>query len=222
MPEILDLPSVRVTHQTVFLRRICRSAGRSLIGIPQRVGAGLSQWEVEIGIGQDHDAARVRAFEAFVSRLDCTTIVRMAIFDAWRYGAARSPAQQPFSDGTWFSDGTGFALPFVAPLEVTTAAAAGENTLWVDLTDPVIPPLESGDYFSVDGFLYQVTGRTGAGWVKFAPRARKAIPVGTILQTDPPVFYGYPTGDDFGSRGRGGPLSLAPEISLTFTEAFDR
>lgn len=221
MPEILDLPTVRLTHQVAFPRRFRRDAGTSLVGVPQRVGPGIKIWEVEIGLAPDWEPSRIKAFEAFIARLDSSTIVRLPLFDAYGYGAARSPGQQAWSDGTWFSDGTGWLAPGVATMVVAQGVAAGSNALWTRLTDPVIPTLTVGDYFSHDGFLYQVTGRTADGWVRFAPNARRAIPVGAVLQTSPPQFCGYPEGDDFGRRGRD-LLSHAPAITLSFTEAFDR
>lgn len=221
--EILDLPPVRLIRQTVFLRRQCRTAGTSLIGVPHRVGNGIKRWEVGIEIAPDWESPRIKEFEAFVSRLDCSTIIRLPVFDAFGYDAARSPAQQAWSDGTWWNDGYGWVddNPPVSPIVVTTGAAAGASQLNINVTAPKIPGFHKGDYFSHDGFLYHVIGRTDDGWVRFAPAARRAIPVGATLKTDPAVFYAYPNGDDFGQRGRG-LLSIAPSISLNFVEAFDR
>ena len=219
---IINLPAVRLTRQRVFPARTCRDAGTSLVGVQQRIGTGIKIWELEIGIAPDWEPARIKAFEAFIAGLTCSDIVRVPLNDMWGYDSVRSPKQEPFSDGTWFSDGTGWITSGTEPLVVTTGVNAGGNVLTVDVTAPPnIPNLSLGDYFSHNGFLYCVTGRTSGGWVKFAPNARRPIAVGDVLDTDPAYFCGYPVGDDFGSRGRD-IISIAPAITLSFVEAFDR
>lgn len=221
MAVIKDLPLVRLTHQSMFPRRRCRSAGTSLIGVPQSVGSGIKIWECDLGIAPDFEQKRIKAFEAFIAGLLCSDIVRIPIYDLYGYGPDFSPAMAPFSDGTFFSDGTGFALAYVAPLEVVTDAVAGATQIFVKVTEPSIPNLRIGDAFSVDGFFYVVTQSTSAGSVRFGPPLRRAVNSGTVLQTDPPYFYGKPSGETFGQRGRG-PNSIAPSITLPFIEAFDR
>lgn len=225
MALIVDLPLVRLTHQVLFPRRHCRTAGMSIVGIPQRVGSGVKIWEVEIGIGTDYEPERIKAFEAFLAGLTCETIVRIPLYDLYGYGSGYPTpgSMEPWADGTWFSDGTGWVNSnnVVNGVRVTTGVAAGGNSLLLKLTAPNVPPLKRGDYFSHNGFIYCVQTSAANGTITFAPRARRAIPDGSAVETKPLMFYGRPDGDDFGRRGRD-IISMAPAITLSFVEAFDR
>lgn len=222
MATLVDPPLVRLTHQIIYPRRYCRDAGTSIIGVPQRVGNGIKIWEAELGIAPDFEPDRIKDFEAFVAELTCDTIVRIPIYDFYGYGAGYLIGEQePWADGTFWSDGTGWISDPNSGhgLMVLTGAAVGGSSIQLDLKGH--PNLSRGDYFSVDGFVYIVTSSGAAGNIQFAPRARRAILAGSAIETAPVTFYGKPTGEDFGRRGRG-PNSIAPAMSLSFVEAFDR
>lgn len=227
MVEIVQWPCdlLRLTSSQVFLRNTSRVAGASLAGVDQIISAGAQVWEITLGIGPDFEQDRIKEIEAKITLMDGrTNIAALCVFDAFAYDGTASPRQWPFTDGTWFSDGTGFADPGagVEPLVVAANVAADDESLTVVLTDPVRPHLRIGDLFSVAGFLYRVVDRNvGAGTVRFRPRARQAIPAGTILQTAKPTIYARFASDDQGARARG-MLSIAEPITLTFVEAFDR
>lgn len=208
----------------VFLRPFSRSAGMSLTGNEQVLTSGASRWEVTIDLGQQFDRDIVRQFEVLVGQMQGRkNIASICICDPYKYGAKRAPLQQPWNDGTYFSDGTGWIAPSggVQPLVVSAGCAAGATTITVGLTNPTRPAPEPGDYFSTSGWLYRVVSVTSGGIVTFHPAARRAIAAGVALATDPPRIYAHFADDDQGRRmrkfGRWG-----ADLSLTFVEAFDR
>lgn len=225
MPTIISPPAgvLRPRDATFFLRWTNRSSGQSLAGHDQIVTTNSAVWQVEYTIAAAFDESRIKAFEAFIRSLHgMANIAALKVCDPYRYGAKVSPLQQQWSDGTWFSDGTGWTDgAAVQPLIVTQAAAAGANTIRVGLTDPVRPALRVGDYFSVNGWLYGVQSSASDGTVTFEPAARASIPVGTTLTTDPPVIYARLSDDDQGKRARE-VLRWGASITLSFIEAFDR
>lgn len=227
MVEIIDWPCslLRRTSQSIFLNSITRTSGVSLAGVDQIIDNGARWWEISISLGTYFDQTMIKQFEAKVSRMrGRVNVAALCLFDAYAYDETISPAQHPFSDGTWFSDGTGFTDPAagIEPLPVAANAAAGATTLLVALTNPARPHLRIGDYFSVNGFLYHVVGRTVAtGQVRFEPALRAAIPGGTILETARPTIYARFASDGEGRRARD-LLSHSEPITLSFVEAFDR
>lgn len=227
MAEIIDWPCslLRVTYQRMFIRNVSRSAGVSMLGQDQIIDTGAQWWEVQLSLTAYHEAPMIKAFEAKVSQMrGRANIAALCLFDAYGYDETVAPRQRGFSDGTWFSDGRGFADPSsgVQPLVVASTAAAGSNSLTVSLTDPVRPHLRIGDYFSVNGFCYHVVGRdVAAGSVRFEPMLREGIAAGTILETARPTIYARFASDDEGKRGRN-LTSHAEPVTLSFVEAFDR
>ena len=226
MPEIIDWPCslTRPLDVSYFIQRTTRDAGANLAGVPQVIAPDMGVWRVDVTIPRTFDGTRVKEFEALVSEMRGRyNVANLCICDPYKYGAAVSPRQWPFTDGTWFSDGTGFADPAGGsePLLITAAVAAGDNQLYTDLANPVRPSLRIGDMFSVNGFLYRVVRRNDAGWVRFEPSARAAIPAGTALQTNPPRFFGRFVDDMQGQRTRE-LLRWGQSITVSFVEAFDR
>jgi hypothetical protein len=86
----------------------------------------------------------------------------------------------PYSDDATFSDGVGFAPPPVI-LAVVDAASRRSTEVIVDSSMVNAPPF--GVRFSIDDFLYEVTGRRAAGTgrtaVSFRPPLRKAVSAGS-------------------------------------------
>lgn len=226
MAQIINWPcSLGLRETDFFLRWTTRSAGQSLAGHEQIIGANSAVWEVTLTLARSFDQQQVKEFEALVARMrGRQNIANLCICDPYRYGPRVSPQQTPFSDGTWFSDGTGFAEPYgagVQPLIVTVAGAVGGTQIFVGTTDPVRPNLRIGDMFSVNGFLYRVVDSGTGGRVDFEPPLRRAIPVGANLIVNPPRFYGRFATDEEGRRPRE-MLKWGRDVSITFVEAFDR
>lgn len=225
MVQIITWPQsvLRLLETDFFLRNMSRSAGVSLSGARQIIVGPGAQWEVTLSLGYDATPSQIRLFETLVMRMEGQrNIAALPLFDKYAYAGARASEQEAFSDGTWFADGTGWAGAggMAGALLTEGTAAVGTNTLTIDFTDPPRAPLEAGDYFSIEGFLYRAIQTVG-DQVEFGPSLRTEVTAGTQLQTDPPVFYGRFASDDVGHRPRN-LLSHAGPTVLTFVEAFDR
>ena len=226
MVEVITAPVgfFRPIDTTFHIRRTTQSAGRRLSdGQHQLTGRSYGVWDVHYSLPREFDGDRVMRFEALISQLrGRQNILRLPICDPMRYGPMVSPQQQPWSDGTWFSDGTGFLDGTgTHPLLTTAAAAVGATSLFTGVTDPVRPTLRVGDKFSYDDFLYRVVSRTAAGWARFEPELRTAIPSGAQLVTDPAWIKVRLANDGQGVRSRE-MLRWGSALTVSFTEAFDR
>jgi hypothetical protein len=222
--EVIQWPRELLRHlsATYFLRFRSRSAGRALSGQEQIVSSGTASWEIRLDLSRQMNSRLMKEFDGYVAAMNGrANIAEFGVCDPFRYGERVSPAQRPFSDGTWFSDGTGHMVAGSEPLIISQAANRGDTTLHVSLTNPVRPGFRVGDEFSYDYFLYRVTGSGGDGLVQFEPRLRTDIPVGAMLITDPPVIRARFASDDEGQRARE-LLRYGAAISLNFVEAFDR
>ncbi len=223
MVDVIPWPRdvLRPRDLTPALRTATRSAGVSLAGVEQIVDPGTRRWEITYDIGNEFNGQTLRAFEALVRRMwGRRSVAAIPICDPYRYGSDVSPEQEPWSDGAWFSDGTGFLGDESHPLYATEALEAGATTLTQDLANPPRPGLRVGDFFSFDGFLYAVDEVDGATIV-FSPELRRDVPAGTRIVTDPAVFYGRFARDDEGVRTREY-LRWGKPVTVTFVEAFDR
>lgn len=226
MPKLIDWPCdlTRPLDVSYFIQWTSRESGASLLGVPQIIGPEVGVWRVDLTIPREFDGDRLKRLEAKVAQMrGRTNVASLCICDPYKYGSNVSPKQWPFTDGTWFSDGTGFvdAASGAQGVVVTVAAEAGDNKLTIGLTNPTIPPLRIGDMFSANGFLYRVTESAPSGAIEFEPQARQAIPVGTALATDPPRIWCRFADDGQGQRTRER-LKWGSSITLTFVEAFDR
>lgn len=215
------LKSVDVSY---FIKWTTRDAGANIFGVPQVVTPSMGVWQVDLNLGRETDATTLKRFEAYVSQMRGRyNVASIPICDPYKYGHSVSPKQWPFSDGTWFTDGTGFADSgnAIEPLVLTADVTAGDTQLYVDLANPVKPSLRVGDMFSIYGYLYRVIARNSAGWVQFEPPARRNVATGVPLTLNPPRFYGRFADDNQGRRMRER-LRFGQEITLSFVEAFDR
>ena len=215
---------LRPLDVSYFIQWTSRDAGANLAGVPQILAPQMGVWRVDITIPREFDGTRLKTIEALVSRMRGRfNVADLTICDPYRYGAAVSPRQYGFDDGTWFDDGTGYTdgTGGVQPMVTTAAASAGDTVLYVDLDNPKVPSLRVGDMFSSNGFLHRVVARNGTGWVRFEPSLRANLALGATLTTDPPHFYGRFVDDMQGQRTRE-LLKWGQSITLSFVEAFDR
>lgn len=223
MATVIQWPKALLAHldSTYFINWKSRSAGVSLIGTEQTIEPAVGIWSASLTLPRQFDGRMMKEFEAYVAMMQGRlNIAEFEICDAFRYGPKVSPAQEPFEDGTWFDDGSGFLAEGTAEMKLTADASVGDTTLYVNLASNR-PRFRLGDEFSFNGFLHRVVGSTNAGWVKFYPRLRTNIPTGGTLLTDPPVVRMRFATADQGERVRelkryGG------AITLNFVEAFDR
>ncbi|MCG6111330.1 MAG: hypothetical protein MEQ74_03965 [Paracoccus sp.] len=222
---VIEWPSehFRMSMSRHFIDWTSRSAGTGLSGHEQIIGSGTGRWRLTLALIVEPNPDRLRRFEALVSemrgRLNTAAI---PLFDAYAYDRTVSPLQIPHSDGSWHTDGTGAMTgDGQQPMVTVGTAAAGASQLTVALTNPVRPSFRVGDLFTVNGFLYRVVRRNAGGWVKVEPPLRKAIPAGTVLETDPITVHVKFATDGEGERARD-LLSWGEPVTLTFIEDFDR
>lgn len=214
----------RQTYVRAHIASKSRDAGANLLGVAQIQGSAAQVWNITVSIAEQPDPLKIKEFEALISRMrGRENVAALPIMDDFGFNASVSPVQVGFSDGTSFTDGTGFfsaGAGVLAPV-VSSGAAAGSRLLTINIVPVGRRAMRVGDLFSVNGFLYRVVSVGVGGDIAFEPRARQAIPAGTELITDPPVIYCRFSTDDQGARGRG-KMHRAEAISLEFVEAFDR
>lgn len=212
----------RLTLTSYHIDWTSRGAGVGISGHEQVISSGTGVWRFVFALAIEPSPDRLRRFEALVSRMRgrLNTAV-IPLYDAYAYNASVSPLQEPYSDGTYHTDGTGWISgTTVHPLIVTAAALAGGTQITVGLTVPTRPALRVGDLFSHNGFTYRVVSRTG-GVTQFEPPARAAIPIGATIGTAPVTIRAKFATDGEGERARG-LLSYGEPITMTFVEDFDR
>lgn len=213
---------LRHVRASYFLQNRTRSAGVGLAGQEQIVSPRTAYWSVRLDLPAQFDGRLMKEFEGLVAAMEGrTNVAEFSVCDPLRYGPAVSPRQEPFSDGTWFTDDTGFVSEGTHPLALTAQASKGARSFNVGLASPKRPSLRIGDEFSFDFFLYRVTAADAAGNVSFAPRLRTDIPAAAELVTDPPVVRMRFATDDEGQRMRDY-LRFGAPVALNFVEAFDR
>lgn len=223
---VIEWPAglLRMSMTSYFIDWQSRSAGRGLSGHEQIISSGTGAWRLRFGLVLEHDAGRLRRFEALVSemrgRLNTAAI---PLYDRFAYNETVSPRQQPYGDTTFHTDGYEFSAVGrgVEPLLTSAAASAGASQITVNLETPRRPSFQVGDLFSVNGWLHRVVRRNDAGWVKIEPPLRQAVPLGTVLQTAPPIVHAKFATDGEGERARD-LLSWGEPVTLTFVEDFDR
>jgi len=88
-----------------------------------------------------------------------------------------------YSDGTNFSDGTGFALPGYDEPTVSANGSAGASAIQLD--GYIGRNLSVGSFFSINDFLYRVEANVD-GAVTFNPPLREAVTVGQAVDVSVP------------------------------------
>ena len=163
---------IRPRDVDYFLRPYNRGAGRGLSRAEQVLSPGISQWHITCDTGHEFDGARLRQFETLVTRMrGRQNIAALPICDPYRHRSALSLVSEPWSDGTFFTDGTGWAGTGAAiPVALTADAEAGDTTITVTISGD---PLEAPDFFSINGWLHRIVSVDGAE-VEFEPPLRQA------------------------------------------------
>jgi hypothetical protein len=154
-----------------------RSAGDATDGSGQMVLGVQPRWEATLSL-ELLNQTEVKAWRAFISLLKGrVNVMRLPIGDPLQIGEAdwgiASP-EVPFSDDAFFGDDTGFVTE---PVLTGVTAAAGANTFTTNAT-LIGDGLQPGHYFSVNDWLYRVTGvfgTTTARQYTFEPSLRRAI-----------------------------------------------
>lgn len=137
-----------------------RSPGEPWAGRRQIISPLVSEWRLAMTLNLGTEL-RVRAFRALKAALKGRfTAINVPLFDPFRVRfedagwAAPTPPGISFSDGAFFSDGSGWAYPDVA---TTVAVAAEEGSEEITLEVASIgDALGVGHFLSIDDFLYVV------------------------------------------------------------------
>lgn len=123
-----------------------------------------------------------------------------------------------YSDGTGFSDGSGFALPDGA--DDVLMSDLGVGSVNVELSSFIGRNLAVGDRFSILSHLYEVE-ENDDGNVKFAPPVRAHAPAGTVVRvSEPHVDLRLMSNDDWDVFVNLGVYS--EPMTVNVVEAFDR
>ncbi|WP_347311361.1 hypothetical protein [Defluviimonas sp. SAOS-178_SWC] len=124
----------------------------------------------------------------------------------------------PWSDGTLFTDGTGWALPTSAEPVIAFAAPSGARIIHME--NYIGRHIEVGAYFSINDFLYRVVENVD-GAVSFDPPLREAVIAGSTVNVSAPMFVCRLVSDD-GMRVPEHHVRITPSVGIEVVEAFDR
>jgi hypothetical protein len=206
MPDVFIPRSLGIASIGWQLANVSRGGGVTLSGQEQVVLSPAARWTASV------------TFNVFSGRESVAALVYRSIVRRGRAGSVlvpetdtRGPGQQaglvlkkrgiPHSDGTTFSDGTGYK----STLSVATLVGSGRlnaTTLTIALSAPLT--LSPGMRFSTPDYrlheIDQVIGRDGAGnWqVSVLPWLRADYPAGTRLEFDEPCCRMRPATDQTG------------------------
>lgn len=101
----------------------------------------------------------------------------------------------PFSDGTCFSDGTGFDIPDFTPVTVSVDALEGASQISMAGS---VAYLKRGSKFSTgDSYCHEITSIAG-NVVSFTPELRRNLSAGEPLDTENPKIRVRLSSDDAG------------------------
>lgn len=194
---IVDFPAdIPIRHSRFWIASTTGGTPRGLDGRSQVVTTENRYWIGEITLPPLTQAQAMRAQavaddlrgRARILRLELPNLgtpvfngnVRAFLRDQ---GVDDDASDIPFSDGTAFDDGAGFALPDWMEPEVIEGGAAGADKLRVD--GFIGRNLAVGAFFSVQDYLYRVAANTD-GRLRFNPVLREAVAVGTRLRVSRP------------------------------------
>lgn len=219
--SIIDWPaSLRIAGRSMpLLERFTRSAGPGWSGQEQILSALGERWTYRIDV-PIHDAPSARSLRTILARLRGRyNYLRIAIHDA--YGTSRAAVGAwsaldvvPHSDGAFFGDGSGYALSEPAT-SVLADAAEGERRLVVDAGALGDDGLVAGVFFSVDDWLYMVTGVDPSGAdaiISFEPALRDDVIAGSEARFSARGLFRLASdteGDAFLASGRLGTVGLS-------------
>lgn len=191
MPEIINWPGnlVITDRSHPILVSNTRSGGRALNGQEQIISPGSKfwQWQVQVPIyRQDH----LRALSILLDRLDGRyghLMIRMC--DTSRITRREMGAVPfsgpgvPHSDGAYFSDGSGYSLAggMANPSGPYPSGATSMTMTGI--------PATGGVPFSINGWLYRVTGIDDDGVVSFQPGLREPVSGDDEILWKPEVIW---------------------------------
>lgn len=163
-----------------FINPRGRSAGETVDGGGQVIYGVQPRWEASLTLsnfGRD----RVLTWRAIRARMrGRINVLRICVCDRWR--PKLTGESVPHSDGSYFSDGTGYG--YVPTLVIPFGADAGEDEILVNAT-PIDDLMQPGHWFSHNDWPYQVVGLSGTlteRTYQFEPPLRRAITAGDEIR----------------------------------------
>jgi hypothetical protein len=118
----------------------------------------------------------------------------------------------PHSDDAYFDDDAGYTQ---GPTLAGVATATGATSITVNAT-PINDALQPGHFFSVDDWLYRVTGISGtmaSRTYEFEPPLRRAVTLVSVINLRPQVIVAFDSDAEgrakLGSGGRVGQVSFS-------------
>ena len=126
-----------------------------------------------------------------------------------------------FSDGTTFTDGTGFAVPNEIA-RVRYGEVRGSSTIRTEGWMPDTAPLDAGDYIEVGGWLYMLAedafaNGVGDSILQVVPRVRETVASQTLLVRQRPKSPMMLIDDDQPNRSI--QVGTVYHYTLSFAEA---
>ena len=210
------------------------TSGRALDGRQQYVNVENRTWEVQYGVigAWDHLMGQWIAFLDQLGGPRGSFLVPVSNAITTTYGgdpaafwtsAGISAAEISdgfirWSDGTTFSDGTGWALPDYGDPVVSFPAPAGSSV--IRLHGYLGRNLAVGAYFAINNFLYRVQSNAD-GDIRFNPPLREAVLVGDVAVVNAPKAR-VRFGSDEDYRGAIEIRRYYGPYRMSLVEAFDR
>lgn len=173
-------------------RGMTASGPPSLTGRTQVWAYDAGFWVAEFPLATLDKGEQINAYRALRAKLSGgANAIRVPAFD---YGQAPWPLpggweanlieDGEFSDGTLFTDGTGF-FEYAIEVELATAASAGASHIHVTVT--TAGTIEEGMLFSPGDRLHVIKEKLGStSWLIWPP-LREDVAQGTLLNFDKPV-----------------------------------
>ncbi|MDD2870240.1 hypothetical protein [Neomegalonema sp.] len=196
MTALLEWPVrlLRHTKLTVAPEPFTRSAGVSLSGREQIVGSLAMRWRLDFDLAAAPPEI-AREWPGWVTAMQGRLRRALIPLDHHLLYDLRD-AMEPYSDGDFFADGTGFI--YRGAVTFTEVLAAGAASALIET--PPGHPLRIGDYFSLRGNLHQIIapGRTGDVYPVWPP-IPASVEAGTEIETKPPRILARLAEDDSGA-----------------------
>jgi hypothetical protein len=175
-----------------------RSGGQSVSGAEQIVASPAIRWRAEVKSYVRGNSAILayRAFKGLLKGRFGTVLVPVCDGRTPTYMDGQGTGI-PFSDGAFFSDGTGWSQPRYLS-RTYTYQYVGDILIFLQSTNNILP----GMYFSINNRLYLVTSVAGSVpdlAVNITPPLRETLPIGSFAIFDAPVCEMRLASDNSGS-----------------------
>lgn len=205
--EIIDLPCGLfgpLVSDWIFNVR-GRAANDAVTGNGQVVYGNAGRWEATLdlsGFGRDRQLAWGALRAKMRGRVN---LLRVCVCDRWRpkYQELGLSAEDiamirgagiPHSDDALFDDGVGY--DYEPALAIPSDIDAGTDEITIDAT-PINDALQPGQYFSIDDWLYQVTGIAGDDATTriyyFEPPLRRDVIAESVMELEASTIMAFQT-----------------------------